>query len=160
MSLKRWLSVAGFSVHFSVKSTCTHVQCYNHSQIFLIFFILRAVRLLSKSSIQFLVSFFYPVGSLNPSGTVVICCDTICWRNCALSYSSWVITCTLLTALKALEGLTMIMKNFNRCSSHGHHGSKRRGLAQYAHSHGSHAFTHMHTVRGALRHGYHGNCAY
>ena len=36
------------------------------------------------------------------------------------------------------------MKNFNRCSSHGHHGSKskRRELAQYAHSHGLHAFTH------------------
>ena len=33
------------------------------------------------------------------------------------------------------------MKNFNRRSSHGNHGSKRRELAaQHAHSHGSHAF--------------------
>ena len=35
----------------------------------------------------------------------------------------------------------MIMKSFNRRSSNGHHGSKRRELAQHAHSHGSHAFT-------------------
>ena len=33
-------------------------------------------------------------------------------------------------------------KNFNRRSSHGHHGSKRRELAQAAHSHGPQAFTH------------------
>ena len=39
----------------------------------------------------------------------------------------------------------IIMKNFNRCSSHGHHGSKLRDLVQYAHSHGSHAFTHTFT---------------
>ena len=34
------------------------------------------------------------------------------------------------------------MKNFNRCNSHGHHGSKHRELAQHAHSRGSQAFTH------------------
>ena len=36
------------------------------------------------------------------------------------------------------------MKNFNRCSSHGHHGSQsqRHKMVQHAHSHGSHAFTH------------------
>ena len=34
------------------------------------------------------------------------------------------------------------MKNFNRCSSHGYHGSKRCELLQHAHSCGSHAFTH------------------
>ena len=33
-----------------------------------------------------------------------------------------------------------IMKNCNRCSSHGHHDSKRRKLVQHAHSRGSHAF--------------------
>ena len=38
--------------------------------------------------------------------------------------------------------MIMIMKNFNRRDSHGHHGSKRRELAQHAHSHGSHGFTH------------------
>ena len=36
-----------------------------------------------------------------------------------------------------------IMKNFNRRNSHGHHGSKRRELAQHAHSHGLHAFTYI-----------------
>ena len=36
----------------------------------------------------------------------------------------------------------IIMKNFNRRNSHGHHGSKCRELAQHAHSSGSHAFTH------------------
>ena len=36
----------------------------------------------------------------------------------------------------------IIMKNFHRRSSHGHRGSKRRELAQHAHSRGSHAFTH------------------
>ena len=34
------------------------------------------------------------------------------------------------------------MKNFNTRSSHGHHGSKRRELAQHAHSRRSHALTH------------------
>ena len=35
------------------------------------------------------------------------------------------------------------MKNFNRRSSSGHHGSEHREqLAQHAHSRGSHAFTH------------------
>ena len=48
------------------------------------------------------------------------------------------------------------MKNSNRRRSHGHHGSKRRELAQHAHSHGPHAFTHtlyVNTVqpRGAKR---------
>ena len=37
----------------------------------------------------------------------------------------------------------MTMKNFNRRSSHGHHGSKRRELAQHAHSRGSHSLTHF-----------------
>ena len=47
----------------------------------------------------------------------------------------------------------VIMKNFNRRDCHGHHGSKRRELARHAHSHGSHAFTHIlytnHVVRSA-----------
>ena len=34
------------------------------------------------------------------------------------------------------------MNNFNRHSSHGHHGSKCRELAQHAYSHGSHALFH------------------
>ena len=34
------------------------------------------------------------------------------------------------------------MKNFTRRNSDGHHGSKRRELAQHSHSRGSHAFTH------------------
>ena len=38
------------------------------------------------------------------------------------------------------------MKNFNRRSSHGHHGSKGCKLAQHAHWRGSHAFTHTLTV--------------
>ena len=38
--------------------------------------------------------------------------------------------------------IIIIMKNFNRCDSHGYHGSKRRELTQHIHSHGSHAFTH------------------
>ena len=38
------------------------------------------------------------------------------------------------------------MKNFNRRSSHSDHGSKCRGLAQHALSHGSHAFTHTLTI--------------
>ena len=33
-------------------------------------------------------------------------------------------------------------KNVNRRSSYGHHGSKRRELAQHAHQRGSHASTH------------------
>ena len=33
------------------------------------------------------------------------------------------------------------MKNVNKRNSHGDHGSKRRELAQHAHSRGSHAFT-------------------
>ena len=40
------------------------------------------------------------------------------------------------------EWMNEWMKNFNRHSSHVHHGSMRRKLAQNAHSHGSHAFTH------------------
>ena len=46
--------------------------------------------------------------------------------------------------------IIIIMKIFNRPCSHGHHGSKRRELAQHAHEHGSHAFTHtlyINTVR-------------
>ena len=47
------------------------------------------------------------------------------------------------------------MKNFNRRSSHGHHGSKYRELAPHAHSRGSHAFIHTLTSaqlqpRGAI----------
>ena len=38
--------------------------------------------------------------------------------------------------------IIIIMKNFNRCSSHGYHGSKCRKLVQHAHSGGLHAFTH------------------
>ena len=33
------------------------------------------------------------------------------------------------------------MKNFNRHISHGHHGSKRRKLAQHSYSRGLHTFT-------------------
>ena len=40
-----------------------------------------------------------------------------------------------------LINIIIIMKNF-RHDSHGHHGSKRRKLAQHADSHGLHAFTH------------------
>ena len=36
----------------------------------------------------------------------------------------------------------IIIKNFNRRDSHSHHGSTHRELAQHAHSHGSHAFSH------------------
>ena len=36
--------------------------------------------------------------------------------------------------------IIIIMKNFNRHSFHGHHGSKRRDLAQHTHWCGSHAF--------------------
>ena len=43
------------------------------------------------------------------------------------------------------------MKNFNRCSSPGHHGSKCCELAQHAHSRGSHAYTHTNTVTTTLR---------
>ena len=48
------------------------------------------------------------------------------------------------------------MKNFNRCSSHCHHGSKCCELVQHVHSCGSHAFTHTLTStqlqpRGAKR---------
>ena len=48
------------------------------------------------------------------------------------------------------------MKNFNRRSSRGNHGSKRRELVQHTHSRGSHAFTHTLTStqlqpRGAKR---------
>ena len=35
----------------------------------------------------------------------------------------------------------IMMKNFNRHSSHGHHGLKRHKLAQHTHTRGSHAFT-------------------
>ena len=38
--------------------------------------------------------------------------------------------------------MMMMMKRFNRRNSHGQHGSKRRELAQHAHSRGSHPFTH------------------
>ena len=38
------------------------------------------------------------------------------------------------------------MKNFNRCSSHDHHGSKCCELAQHAHSRGLQAFTHTLTL--------------
>ena len=37
--------------------------------------------------------------------------------------------------------LCHVLKNFNRCNSHGHHDSKRHELKQHAHSHGSHGFT-------------------
>ena len=48
----------------------------------------------------------------------------------------------------------IMKKNFNRRSSHGHHCSKRRELAQHAHSRWSHAFTHhtyLNTVTTTLR---------
>ena len=46
-----------------------------------------------------------------------------------------------------LSYIIIIMKNFSRRNSHGHHGSKRRDLAQHTHSHGSHAFTHALTTQ-------------
>ena len=52
--------------------------------------------------------------------------------------------------------IMIIMKNFNRRSSHDDHDSKHRKLAHHAHSRGSHAFTHTlhqhsynHIVRSA-----------
>ena len=45
------------------------------------------------------------------------------------------------------------MKNFNRCDSHGHHGSKRCELVQHTHSHGSHAFIHTLTLTQLQPHG-------
>ena len=43
---------------------------------------------------------------------------------------------------EAEQIIIIMMKNFNRRSSHGDHGSKLHELAQRAHSRGSHAFTH------------------
>ena len=37
--------------------------------------------------------------------------------------------------------IIIMKKNFDRCNSRGHHGSKRRELAQHTHPHGSYAFT-------------------
>ena len=48
-------------------------------------------------------------------------------------------------------GIIIIMKNFNRRDYYGYHGSKRRELAQHAHSHGSHAFTHALTTSTQLQ---------
>ena len=48
--------------------------------------------------------------------------------------------------------LCYVMKNFNRRDSHGHHGSKRRELAQHAHSRGSHTFTHALTSTQPYNH--------
>ena len=42
--------------------------------------------------------------------------------------------------------IILLIKIFNWRSFHGHHGSKRRELAQHTHSRGSHAFTHTLTV--------------
>ena len=48
------------------------------------------------------------------------------------------------------------MKNFNRRSSHGHHGSKHRELVQLANSRGSHArihsLTHLPLILNKDRH--------
>ena len=60
--------------------------------------------------------------------------QTLSWP-CRCSWSQVIII--ILTGTLLL----WIMKNFNRCNSHSHHGSKRLKLAQHAHSHGSHAFT-------------------
>ena len=49
----------------------------------------------------------------------------VCWWTC----ETW------------LQLQPRVMKNVNRRSSHGHHGSKCRELAKHAHSRGSHAFT-------------------
>ena len=43
------------------------------------------------------------------------------------------------------------MKHINRRSSHGHHDSKRREMAQHAHSHGSHAVTHNNSYNHVVR---------
>ena len=41
--------------------------------------------------------------------------------------------------------IIIIMKNFNRCSSYGHHGSKRLKLAQHTHYvDRTHSLTHLH----------------
>ena len=51
--------------------------------------------------------------------------------------------------------IIVTMKNFNRCSSRGHHGSKRHKLAQHAHSRGSHSthwLTHLHQHQHSYNH--------
>ena len=55
----------------------------------------------------------------------------------------------LVRAVPAYEvGLVfLIMKNFNRHNSHGHHGLKCRELAQHAHSHGP---IHSHTLHAYI----------
>ena len=61
-----------------------------------------------------------------------------CSKLCAifhLSYRLFIITWSWLIVI------IIIMKNFNRCDSHGHLGWKCCELAQRAHSHESHAFT-------------------
>ena len=55
-----------------------------------------------------------------------------------------------LVFLRIRVSIITIIKNFNRRSSHGHHGSKRRELAQNAHSRGSYALLDINTVRTAL----------
>ena len=55
-----------------------------------------------------------------------------------MGQTAFVVTCILLLFF-------LIMKNFNRRSSHSRHGSKRRKVAQHAHSRGSHVFTHTFT---------------
>ena len=60
---------------------------------------------------------------------------------------------TLKTAAREREKvhkLIIIMKKFNRRSSHGSHGSKRHKLAQHALSRGLHAHTYINTVSTTL----------
>ena len=53
-----------------------------------------------------------------------------------------IIIITITITITIIIIIVIIMKNFNRRSSYGHHGSKRRELMQHSHSRESHAFTH------------------
>ena len=72
------------------------------------------------------------------------------------SESTLVRACLCLTPppplpLHVLLLIIIIIKNFNRRSSHGHHGSKRRELAQHAHSRGSRVRHHAPTFGHMLK---------
>ena len=60
----------------------------------------------------------------------------------AWSQSNVATLTTMKICLSFMTIIIIIMKNFNRCNSHGHHGSKRCELAQHAYSNGLHAFNH------------------
>ena len=56
------------------------------------------------------------------------------------------------SVVKSAIIIIIVMKNFNRRSSHGHHGSKRHELAQHAHARGLHAFTHLQLHQHSYNH--------